>query len=68
MQRASDNLLISIQKTAMTTAKTPDESFFKSVNNEIVTQADMSHQYTMDRRKHKMITEGIETQERLMEQ
>jgi hypothetical protein len=49
----------------MSAAKTPDENFIQEVGNEMTTQADRSHQLEMQIRKHKLLTERIETQQRL---
>jgi hypothetical protein len=57
-----------MQESAMSAAKIPDENFIQNVCNEIAIQADGSHQFEMEIRKHKIITEEIEIQQRLMGQ
>jgi hypothetical protein len=61
IQRVRDSLLTSMQESALSAAKTPDDEFIQSVCNEMATQADRTHQFEMLIRKHKLITEGIET-------
>jgi hypothetical protein len=68
IQRARDNILVSMQESAMSAAKTPDDDFIQSVCNEMAAQADRTNQFEMQIRKHKMLTEGIETQQRLIGQ
>jgi hypothetical protein len=68
IKSARDNLLVSMQESGMSAAKTPDDEFIQSKGNELAAQADRTHQFEMHIRKHKMLTEGIETQQRLIGQ
>jgi hypothetical protein len=43
----------------MLAAKSFDENFLQNVGNEIATQADRSHQFKIEIRKHKMLIHGI---------
>jgi predicted regulator of Ras-like GTPase activity (Roadblock/LC7/MglB family) len=61
-------LLITMQELAMTATKAPNEKKFQRVSSEIATQTDKAHQVEMEIRKDKMLTEVIETQQRLMGQ
>jgi hypothetical protein len=67
VHRACDSLLIIMLDSPLSAAKAPDENFLQNVHNEIATQADRYYQYKMEMRKPKMLTEEIETQQRLME-
>jgi hypothetical protein len=49
---------------AMSAAKVPDEAFLQNLDNEILAQAERSHQYIMEIEMHKMPTDGTETQQR----
>jgi hypothetical protein len=55
-----------MQESAMSAAKRSDDDFIQSVGNEMAAQADITYQFEMLIRKHKMLTEGIETQQRLI--
>jgi hypothetical protein len=57
-----------MQEYVMSDANTPDDEVIQSVGNEMDTQTNRTHQYEMQIRKHKMLTEGIETQQRLIGQ
>jgi aspartyl-tRNA synthetase len=59
IQRARDGPLVSMQESAMSAAKTPDNDFIQSVGNEMAEHANITHQYEMLIRKHMMSTEGI---------
>jgi hypothetical protein len=57
-----------MQESAMSATKTLDYTFLHSMANQIATQPDRNHQFKMEIRKHKILTEGIETQQKLMGQ
>jgi hypothetical protein len=52
----------------MDVAKVHDDDFLQRMNCKIETQAGRVHLYEMEIIKHKMLTDGIETQQRLKEQ
>jgi hypothetical protein len=55
-----------MQESSMAAAKASDDDFLQRMNSEIETQAGRIHLYGMEIRKHKILTEGIYAQQRLM--